>query len=229
MTPLRGFFESSQFDTTRRAPVFRRLRLSGVLGAVMLHIAVLGVLWGVSSSRIAGGVSRGQALSGEVSVSLLPSMPQRAAQAPASSEAAPKKHAVAASAENGEAIGAGGSPSRSAQSDEGSAVSDLSASNDGIISDYHERLLAHIARFQHYPDDARKAGMQGTIYLTFELSRDGEIGGIWVVRSSGYPRLDEAALETIRRAAPMPPIPARLPERLAVPLPIRFSLTIGGD
>jgi len=49
------------------------------------------------------------------------------------------------------------------------------------------------------------------------------ISDLRVHSSSGYPVLDEAATETIRRAQPLPAIPPDLPEKLTILFPIEFD------
>lgn len=77
-----------------------------------------------------------------------------------------------------------------------------------------------------YPPDARAQGLEGNAIVAFSLDRDGRILSLRLDESSGVPLLDEAALETIRRAAPFPPPPAGLPFAVIedIYLPVRFRL-----
>ncbi|WP_242916575.1 energy transducer TonB [Caulobacter sp. CCUG 60055] len=92
-----------------------------------------------------------------------------------------------------------------------------------ISSDYQRRLLAHIQPFKRYPDEAERTGVRGVVQLVFELDRRGRLLGVWVAHSSGSPVLDAAAVDTVRRAAPLPPIPGALPDDLSVQLPVEFN------
>jgi protein TonB len=47
-------------------------------------------------------------------------------------------------------------------------------------------------------------GIQGTVELLFRIAADGSVEAVEIARSSGFPVLDAAAQQTIRRAAPYP-------------------------
>lgn len=49
-----------------------------------------------------------------------------------------------------------------------------------------------------YPMDSRRAREQGTVVLSVLLSTDGRVSDIDIARSSGFPRLDRAALDAVR-------------------------------
>ena len=49
-----------------------------------------------------------------------------------------------------------------------------------------------------YPVDCRRRREQGTVVLALTLGVDGAVQSISVARSSGFPRLDEAALGAVR-------------------------------
>lgn len=77
-----------------------------------------------------------------------------------------------------------------------------------------------------YPPEAREQGLEGNAMAVFSLDREGRILSLRIGKSSGTPLLDEAALETIRRAAPFPPPPPGLPFAVIeeIYLPVRFRL-----
>ncbi|XVJ71783.1 MAG: energy transducer TonB [Rhizobacter sp.] len=50
-----------------------------------------------------------------------------------------------------------------------------------------------------YPPVSRRLGEQGRVQLDVYILADGSVGDIKLKRSSGYPRLDQAALEAVRQ------------------------------
>lgn len=86
------------------------------------------------------------------------------------------------------------------------------------------RVLARIAMFRRYPGSARHAHEQGVVYVRFRMDREGHVLTASVVRGSGYPDLDQAALDTVRRADPLPSIPQDRPEELELAVPIEFYI-----
>jgi periplasmic protein TonB len=96
---------------------------------------------------------------------------------------------------------------------------------NSVVARYERALLHHIRRFQNYPAGARRDHVQGTVFVLFSIERNGSIANIQIKASSGKPSLDEEALAALRRAQPLPPIPAGLPAELHVLLPIAFDLS----
>lgn len=60
-----------------------------------------------------------------------------------------------------------------------------------------------------YPQGAQQSGQQGMLTLTFTILRNGRLGDVKLVRSSGYRLLDQAAMQAVRDAADFPPMPAK--------------------
>lgn len=62
-----------------------------------------------------------------------------------------------------------------------------------------ETLPPDLIRFHKpaYPEVARRRGWEGVVVVEFTLSADGRIGQPQVIRSSGHPPLDRAALQAI--------------------------------
>jgi protein TonB len=96
--------------------------------------------------------------------------------------------------------------------------------NAALAADYARRNYTYIQRRIRdrlvYPSPARRAGIQGTAELAFTIHEDGHVSAVTIQKSSGYPILDEAAIETVRAAAPFPRPPA--PARLAIPIAFRL-------
>lgn len=97
------------------------------------------------------------------------------------------------------------------------------------IDDARRRYLAALGPLlrKHlvYPPAAQRRGLEGQVMLSLRIARDGSVQALAVQRSSGEPLLDDGALATVRRAAPLPPLPAGLPEAaLDVNVPLSFGL-----
>lgn len=86
------------------------------------------------------------------------------------------------------------------------------------------RVLSRLEKFRKYPGSARRARQQGGVYIRFRIGRDGHVLSSSLLRSSGFPALDQAALETLRRADPLPKIPADRPEQIELSVPVEFTI-----
>lgn len=74
---------------------------------------------------------------------------------------------------------------------------------------------------KRYPVTLRTEGLQGKVTLTAMLHEDGLLSDVRVVKSSGYPMLDQVALEDVRSG---PPIKLSRPlERRQ--MPVKFSIS----
>lgn len=63
---------------------------------------------------------------------------------------------------------------------------------------------------KYYPEASVRYGLYGSLRLLAVIRSDGSLEDIRVLSSSGYAVLDEAALKTVRMAAPYAPFPAEL-------------------
>jgi periplasmic protein TonB len=89
----------------------------------------------------------------------------------------------------------------------------VSASRGSILS-YAAGIRAKVAR-----NKPSRLGCRGEVQVSFGVTPSGELGYATLVQSSGNPKLDEAAIEAIRRSAPFGPPPAD-----AAPSQLRFSI-----
>ena len=101
-----------------------------------------------------------------------------------------------------------------------SATAAVSGPASSAAAKFQQTLLRHISRFQRYPSAAGSARLVDT---QFAMARDGTLLGVWVRTSSGQMLLDKEAIETIRRAQPLPPIPPELPDRLNIQMQLEFD------
>ncbi len=75
-----------------------------------------------------------------------------------------------------------------------------------------------------YPRLSRRMGEQGTVVLRVFINTDGRAEKAEVRTSSGYGRLDEAALDTVQRWRYVPGKRGGVPEAMWFNVPIRFVL-----
>ena len=90
--------------------------------------------------------------------------------------------------------------------------------------DWEASVLAHLERFRRYPPRARAMRQQGVVYVRFRMDRSGAVLSSGIMRKSGSFTLDQAALDTLRRAQPLPAIPADRPDTVELTVPIQFDL-----
>jgi protein TonB len=72
---------------------------------------------------------------------------------------------------------------------------------------YNRWLKIKVESVLHYPELAAISGIQGMLYLKFDIMKDGSLGGLELLKSSGYKILDDEALRAIRASTPFQPLP----------------------
>ncbi|MES1950850.1 TonB family protein [Salinisphaera sp. S4-8] len=91
--------------------------------------------------------------------------------------------------------------------------------------DYRAELGAWLQRYKDYPRRARRLRQEGTVLLYFVMDRNGHVLDWEIRQSSGHELLDEAVRDMIRKADPLPALPASVSmQRLALTVPVRFQL-----
>ena len=86
------------------------------------------------------------------------------------------------------------------------------------------QLLARLEKYRRFPEGARARRQQGVVHVRFRIDRPGRVLWARVERSSGFGELDRAALDTLRRAQPLPPIPANRPDEVELVVPVEFFI-----
>jgi protein TonB len=86
------------------------------------------------------------------------------------------------------------------------------------VAERLEEIRRRIQAALVYPTLARLQRVEGEALLHFEVGRDGAPRELRVVRTSGKPSLDRAALRAVAAAAPLPWVYGRLE------VPVRFEL-----
>lgn len=95
------------------------------------------------------------------------------------------------------------------------------AANTVSPQQWQAQALARLDRRKVYPRSAQAQGIVGAVVISFTVGSSGQIGAVSVVQSSGAAVLDQAALDTARRASPLPPPPPGYADR-AMSATIRF-------
>jgi len=72
---------------------------------------------------------------------------------------------------------------------------------------YNRWLKIKIENALKYPELAAVSGYQGTLYIKFDINKDGTLGGLEILQPSQYKILDDEALRAIRASAPFAPLP----------------------
>jgi protein TonB len=72
---------------------------------------------------------------------------------------------------------------------------------------YNRWLKVKVESVLQYPELAAISGYQGTLYILFDIMKDGSLGRLEILKSSGYKILDDEALRAIRASAPFQPLP----------------------
>ncbi len=75
-----------------------------------------------------------------------------------------------------------------------------------------------------YPGESIRLREEGAVMLTVHVTREGRVSSLSLQRSSGFPRLDAAAMEGVRRWRFKPSISDGIPKADTVSVPVRFKL-----
>ena len=80
--------------------------------------------------------------------------------------------------------------------------------------------MSKIERARRYPPAARARREEGVATVAFVMTRGGKVTSATLQTSTGSALLDREAIETVRRAQPLPPVPGDVeaPLRLVVRL-----------
>jgi TonB family protein len=91
--------------------------------------------------------------------------------------------------------------------------------------DWDQEVLTRLERNKRYPAQAQGAGLQDVVYVHIIVDRSGRLLAAAVTRSKHFSLLDRAALDLVKRAAPLPPLPDDIQgEQLNLTVPVDFFL-----
>jgi protein TonB len=75
-----------------------------------------------------------------------------------------------------------------------------------------------------YPRAARRRGAQGTVVLSVYVDAQGRVANLWLLESSGYRVLDNAALDAVKKWSFEPGRKGNMKVAMWVNVPVRFEL-----
>ncbi len=85
-------------------------------------------------------------------------------------------------------------------------------------------LMKFIAKNVNYPEMARQMGLQGKVFVSFVIEKDGKVSNVEVARSVDQ-TLDKAALDVVKKFPTMKPAKqSGRPCRMGYTVPINFKL-----
>jgi protein TonB len=95
----------------------------------------------------------------------------------------------------------------------------------GSLAQYRLALIGAAKHHRLYPESAVERGWQGRVTVRLDIDADGSVAAALVRRSSGHGALDQQALEMLRKAAGLTPLPPALRSReFSVDVPVLFEL-----
>ncbi len=99
-------------------------------------------------------------------------------------------------------------------------------SKQRVRTTWQKELVAHLDRHKRYPSD--RSQISAEITVNFVIDRTGHILSSSIVKGSGDPSFDAAALSMLQRSDPVPqPPPILADEGLSFTLPIYFRAKRG--
>lgn len=79
--------------------------------------------------------------------------------------------------------------------------------SDYRYAGYMKKLKEKIESIWVYPPEALARGLYGDLKIRFAIKRDGKLGAVELVRTSGYRTLDDAAIKALKDGEPYWPVP----------------------
>jgi protein TonB len=72
---------------------------------------------------------------------------------------------------------------------------------------YNKRLKERIENIWIYPREAATRGIYGDLVIRFTIKKNGTLGAVELIRTSGHQNLDDAAMKALRDGEPYWPLP----------------------
>ncbi len=88
------------------------------------------------------------------------------------------------------------------------------------LKEHFSYIRELIVKRLDYPPVARRMEWSGKVVVAFVVAEDGDVRSVNVKESSGYPLLDNSAVNTVKKVAPFP----RPPVAAEIVMPVQFRL-----
>jgi periplasmic protein TonB len=79
-----------------------------------------------------------------------------------------------------------------------------------LENEYLSKLRYLIEKNKIYPKSAKRLNQMGKVLITFQISKNGQIKNIRIVKDSSFQRLNDAAIEILTKLNTFEPIPEKL-------------------
>lgn len=86
------------------------------------------------------------------------------------------------------------------------------AEDSDALRAYRQTIYDRLQSSRRYPREARRRKLEGSVILIFIIGQDGSLDSVRIERGSGHAILDQATLDLVRKAFPMPPPPVETGE-----------------
>lgn len=108
-------------------------------------------------------------------------------------------------------------------SSQGSEFGTAKSGKTDALSVYKAELRAMIDKNKYYPAISKRLGQTGTVVVAFTLLEDGHIIDVKLEKPSRYDRLNDSALEAVKKVERFKPIPKEVGEtKMAIKVPVKF-------
>ena len=95
---------------------------------------------------------------------------------------------------------------------------------NGLRDGYIDAVRQEIEKNKKYPLISKSKNEEGVVFLSFRIDKNGKIDNLKVLKSSGFEKLDEAAIKAVQKGM-YKNIPNELEdEYLDIQVPIKFNL-----
>lgn len=117
-------------------------------------------------------------------------------------------------------------PAETSGAEQNAGAGDRKVDAAAIRARYEQTISNWIARHKVYPAGALLLGQHGKVIIRLRIDRQGNVKYSGVEKSSGYKLIDRAAIDMVRRANPVPPVPTNYPagSLLEFLIPASFDL-----